>query len=208
VRTILKLSIGLGTSFFVLGLNAYVWPEFFCNLLAVALGVVLLALFVIALWEGITNWRKTSNAWFVPAAACLVFLVGGYEVGPLLGPKIADRLFARHLAIYASAVNEFKSGRLTCESPCKANIQSVNGGDWPPNVSNIWGAKCNDGGVILLFRTKTDVPLFHEGYYFRDYGGTSDCSQASVSPEIGWPHVPFVRHVEGDWYHFSDMPGL
>jgi hypothetical protein len=78
----------------------------------------------------------------------------------------------------------------------------------PAHVRNIWGVHCDDGGAIVLFLFDTDVPLLHEGFFFKDYGARSNCEAKSLSPELGWPRAPYVRHVTAHWYHWSDQPGL
>ena len=208
MKRILMVAFGAGLCFFILRLITFAVPEIICIWSSVVLAIALLVILGIAAKEGITKWRKISNMWLVPATLCLVFLISGFEGGPRLGRKISDWMFMKHIAAYAGIVSNFKSGGLSCATSCIGKVGSINAVSLPANVRDILGARCDDGGAIVLFRVKTDVPLLHEGYFFKDYGQTSNCGLSSISPETGWPHAPYTRHVEGYWYHFSDQPGL
>ena len=77
-----------------------------------------------------------------------------------------------------------------------------------PRVLDVWATHCDDGGVVVLFRLDTDVLLLHQGYVFKDFGEASNGSKlygwlASPSSEL-----PFVRHVQGNWFRWADQAGF
>jgi hypothetical protein len=74
----------------------------------------------------------------------------------------------------------------------------------PEGARDVWGERCDDGGVALLFLHNTDVPLLHEGYIFKSYGPSSNCNTGPGMPEMRWG----LRHITGQWYRFSDQPGF
>jgi hypothetical protein len=83
----------------------------------------------------------------------------------------------------------------------------------PVHVKSIWATHCDDGGVIVLFWAKTDVPLLHEGYIYkdRDYKERTDCNKLLDYPrEVFWSHsfFPYTRHITGNWYRVSNQPGF
>jgi hypothetical protein len=200
--------LAMGMSFFVMRLSTYVFPESICMLLSLLLLVALLILLVSASIQGITKWRKTSKLWPAPALLCLAFIIGGFELTPSMGAHISDWRFKRNLDQFSKVVGELRNKVASCTGPCDGEMALIKGVSVPVHVQAVWGGHCDDGGVIVLFLLDTDVLLLHEGYFFKDYGEGSDCALQSVSPELGWPHAPYVRHITGHWYHFSDQPGL
>jgi hypothetical protein len=170
--------------------------------------VLLLALFVVTLSSGILKWRKTTSLWPIPSLVCLVFTLGGFVITPTLGRYISDYIFEKHLDQYSRVVDNLRNGTISCTSACNADVEVIEVTSRPEHIRDIWGARCDDNGVIVLLRIDTDVPLLHEGYFYKDYGESSNCGLRSVSPEFGWPHTPYVRQIIGHWYHFSDQPGL
>jgi hypothetical protein len=106
-------------------------------------------------------------------------------------------------------VDGIKNGTIPCAAPCSPNVEEIKATSRPAQVRDIFGTRCDDKGVIVLFLMDTDVLLLHEGYFFKDYGKNSNCNAPSVSPEEeGWPRIHYVRHISGNWYRFSDQPGF
>ena len=202
------LVVAAGSSFFIMRLSTFVIPESICIMLSLVFVVALLVLLVTASRTGIIKWRKTSRLWPVPALVCLVFILCGFGITPSMGRYISDWQFKKNLDQYSIVVDNFRTGIISCTSSCNGDVEVIGVTSRPVRIRDIWGARCDDRGVIVLFRFDTDVPLLHEGYFFRDYGENSNCGIRSVSPELGWPHTPYVRHITGHWYHFSDQPGL
>src|SRR5450631_722036 len=172
----------LGIGCFALGLSTYAVPEALCVLLAGALFFALVFLFLVVSSVGLTQWRKTSRSWFVPALLCLFFILCRWYFASPLGQRIADRRSEKHLAEYSEVVKGFRDGTLVCESMCNGDWYSVKSTKTqqeprqPTGVRLIWGERCDDGGLALLFLFDTDVPLLHEGYIFKSYGEKSNCN--------------------------------
>jgi len=204
----LRWIVALGGILFVLRLSSYVHPEFACLLLSVLLLVSLIVLLPVALTQGWSKWRKSSKFWPMPALVCAAFIVCSFYVASPIGSGISDKLFARHRGDYARVVDSFRDGRVLCTSSCNEDVKVIEATNLPAHVRDIWGAHCDGGRVIVLFRLDTDVPLLHEGYMFKDYEEDSDCSKRFGSREIVWSHLPYVRQIEGHWYRFSDQPGF
>ncbi len=40
---------------------------------------------------------------------------------------------------------------------------------------------------------------------YKEYDEKNICAGNSLTPEENWP---YIRHVNGNWFHFSDQPGL
>lgn len=208
MRKMYRLIVAVGISCFFLRLSTFVVPEVVCVLLSILAFVSLVVILIIALRLGFIRWQKCSRLWLVPSLACLAFILCAYYSTPPLGRYISDWRFGKHLAEYSSVVDGLRNGTISCAAPCNANVEVIATSIRPAHIRDIWGAHCDDNGLIVLFRVDTDVPLLHEGYFFKNYGESSNCNIHSVSPEVSWPHVPYIRHITGQWYRFSDQPGL
>ncbi len=203
----LQAVIAAGILSIPLSISSYVMPEFICVILSLFLYVALIALLLVSLYLGYARWRKACRLWFGPSAVCLGVLMA-LHFASALGDVISDRMFEKHIDEYHRVVNGVRNGSLSCAAACNAELAMIEARIRPPYIQEVLGARCNDGGIIVLFLVDTDVPGLHEGYFFKDYGKSSDCNVRSVSPELGWPHVPYIRHITGQWYRFSDQPGL
>lgn len=117
-------------------------------------------------------------------------------------------MFEKRLGDYARVVDDFRSGRVPCASSRNGDLKVIEATNLPAHVRDIWGAHCDGGGVIVLFRLDTQVPLLHEGYMFKNYEEGSDCGKRFGSREMVVAHLPYVRQIEGHWYRFSDQPGF
>ena len=204
----LILIVAAGGSFLLLRLSTYIIPEIICIFLTYLLGLALLIFCVMSARAGFTKWRSTSGLWAMPAVICFAFILIGFEIIPSLGRRLTNSLLDKNLNTYSRVVDDFRKGTISCTGSCNASIELLQVPSRPPHVRDIWGARCDDSGVVVLFRLNTDVPLLHEGFLFKDYGEVSNCGVQALSPEVGWPHTPYVRHIVGHWYHFSDQPGL
>ncbi|HEX9200364.1 MAG TPA: hypothetical protein VF865_12445 [Acidobacteriaceae bacterium] len=202
--------IVVGVSCFALKLSTHVMPEFLCVLLALALFVALAMLFVVALLVGFIRWRETSRSWFVPALVCLVFILCSWYFASPIGQRISNWRFGKHFAEYSRVVDGFRGGYISCRTTCNAEFETVESTKipgligLPKGLREIRGERCDDGGFALLFWLDTDVPLLHEGYIFKGYREKSNCNTGPMNPEKRWE----IRHITGQWYHFSDQPGL
>jgi hypothetical protein len=97
-------------------------------------------------------------------------------------------------------VDSFRSGNLSCLTPCNMDSQVIAVASRPANIRDVWGAHCDDGGVMVLFLINSDVPLLHTGYIFEGYGEGSSCNKVPIKPESKL----YIRPIIGQWYHFSD----
>jgi hypothetical protein len=208
MRRMLIVIVAVGIGFLLLRLLMYLIPEAICILLTYLLGLALVIFFGISAKKGISTWRHTSDFWAMPALICLALFIVGWGIMPPIGRYIKVLWFDKNLDAYSKVVAEFRTGAISCTNSCTASMELVQVASRPARVRNIWGVHCDDGGAIVLFLLNTDVPLVHEGFFFKDFGTRSNCEVKSLAPESGWPHVPYVRHVTGQWYHWSDQPGL
>lgn len=208
MKKMFALILAAGSSFFVLTLSTYVIPEAVCVLLTLLVFVGLVGILIVASTVGFISWRRSFRSWPVPALVCLAFIVCTHYFASPIGRYISDWRLERHVAEYSRVVEGLRNGTISCATPCNGNVEVIEATSRPAHIQVIWGARCDDNGVIVLFLVDTDVPLLHEGYFFRDYGEKSNCNTRSVSPDVGWPHVPYVRHITGQWYRFSDQPGF
>lgn len=210
MRKMLWTSLGVGFLSFVLRIYSYVKPEFFLVLLSLVLFSALVVCFIGFSLLGVIKWRATSSLWSLPGLICLVSILCFWYAASPIGQRLSDTRFRRHLAEYSRVVDSFKSGAIACQKTCNAQLEAIDTSGmlahtYPPeSVGAVWGERCDDGGVALLFLHNTDVLLLHEGYIFRSYGQSSNCNTAPGTPEMRWG----LRHVTGQWYRFSDQPGF
>ena len=208
MEKVFRWIVALGSILLVLWLSLYIYPKFACLVLSVLLLLSLIALLPVALIDGISKWRKSSKFWPMPALVCVAFIVCTfYGVSPIAS-RISDKLFAWHRGDYVRIVNDFRDGRVLCASSCNEALKVIEVTNLPAHVRDIFGAHCDGGSVVVLFRHDTNVPLLHEGYMFKDYGEASVCSKRFGSREHDWSDLPYVRQIEGHWYRFSDQPGF
>lgn len=199
----LRWIVALGSALFILTTLAYVHPEFIYLVLVIPLFLALIVIEIIALWVGATKWRKVSRLWLSPALVCLGFIFCMLYFASPIGRDISDRIFLKRRGSYVRIVDKFRKGLVQCTRACNGDLSPLDALNLPPNVSHIYGIHC-DAGIAVLFSLKTDVPLLHTGYMFKDYAENDDCG----AREFVGPHLPFVRQVTGKWYRFSDEPGF
>ena len=208
MATAYKWIVALGSILFVLTLSAFVRPEFACLILS---GFVLVAVVVClasASIMGLLKWRKLSTLWPLPALVCAAFILSSFYIAPSIGRRITDSKFKKNIGDYARVVGDFGNGSVRCSGSCDGIVKVLEGTTIPPTVRDIWGAHCGGSSVVVLFLMKTDVPLLHEGYMFKDYKESSDCSERFGSREFAGSRFRYVRQIEGNWYRFSDQPGF
>jgi hypothetical protein len=208
MRRMLRWIVAAGSTFLALRLITYVFPEALCVLLSYLLLLALLVFLGVSVATGVTRWRNTTRAWFLPTLICMAYILIGLSVMPSIGPTITDWLFVKNVDAYSRVADDFRKGKISCTRSCTGEMELIQVASRPARVSRVWGVHCDDGGAILLFLSDTDVPLLHEGFFFKDFEVNSNCAREFLSPERGWPHAPFIRHIVGQWYHFSDQPGL
>lgn len=179
-------------------------PELLCIMLASLSFVGLALAFLITATLGFTRWRKSSAWWMMPALICLVFLLSAW-LSPPLGRLIADRQFERHSSDYLQVVEEVQSGSIPCPAECGIRLTPIDVKRLPPRIRAVVAARCNSGAAVVGFLLDTDAPLVHEGYVYRGYDESQNCITEDMKPEKRWP---YVRKITGNWYRFSDQPGL
>jgi hypothetical protein len=194
----------VGSAYFLSSLYMYVMPEILCGLAFVVFLAGLAFTFVITAILGLTRWRKTYRSWMAPSVICLV-LMASVMVSSPLGRHIADWRFKQHLSEYNSVVNDVKNDTVSCGASCGTELHETNVKILPPNTIAIRSAQCENGALIVAFFLDTDVPMLHEGYLYNGFGENNVCVTADMKRENEWP---YMRHVIGNWYHFSDEPGL
>lgn len=193
----------VGIAFLSLSLYIHVNAEAICVLLCYLLALVLFGRLVYAALVGYFTWRRQSQWWFIPALVCLAFLAG-FIVTPSIGKRVSDAQFKRHLPEYTKALQDVRNATNPCAATCDIDLNAIPEGDRPRNVGALFASRCDDGGLSATFVDTSDVPLVHTGYLFKGYGENSSCSRGSMAPE----HSLYLRHIAGQWYHFSDQPDL
>jgi hypothetical protein len=198
------LIVVTGVSYFLLTLYSYIMPEWLSNVASFAAFGLLVLILLLTTVIGFTKWRNLSRLWMMPALVCLAFILSAFLTPPM-GRAIADWNFKRHATEYLKIVDGVKSGAISCGPQCDARLQVFKAANTPANIRALMGARCDDGEVVVAFLIGTDVPLLHEGYFFKDYEDTNPCIKDAMRPDKKWA---YVRPVAGKWYHFSDQPGL
>jgi hypothetical protein len=195
----------VGSSYLLLNLYAYIWPQWLCIILSVVtLAGLVLALLATAVL-GFFKWKKTSRWWMGPALICLAFLSGGTWLTRPMGRLIADWRFAESSGEYIKVVDEVRDGTISCPAECRQKLTVLEAKGLPNRTRAIIAARCDTGAVVVGFLLDVDAPLVHEGYVYKGYQESDACILEAMRPEQRWP---YVRHVRGNWYHFSDQPGL
>lgn len=197
-----------GSILFGLMASLYARPEFLCLAMFIVLLMVMLVVQIYLLSTGFLRWKKNTKFWLMPAIVCAAAISLSLYLGSTVGRYISDLVFRKHSEEYLKIATAFREGSLNCVASCNGDIRMIETANLPANVRQVYGTRCDGGGVLVLFSHKTDVPLVHEGYLFRDYAETGDCSERFGSQGVVWSHVPFVRKLDQHWYRFSDQPGF
>jgi len=196
--------VGLGFSCVSLTLWMFTNPHWYCIILAALSFVGLAISLVVTEVVGFRRWRRASRYWMVPGLICFAFVVAAW-FAPSVGRSLADRQFSKHLSEFTGSVKEIRSGASSSEGLTGSSFTIVDVKYAPDHVRAVKVARCDDGDVVAAFLMDTDVPLLHEGYVYKGYAQTSGCNNKVGAIEDNWP---YVRRVSGNWYHFSDEPGL
>lgn len=206
MRRAYRLVVALGSIHFLLTLYIFIAPGWlsvpmaFLTLMSLALALLVTAIL------GFVEWRKSSRLWMAPALLCLTFMSSGWIIPPPIGRAVRDWRFTRHLDQYNRVVDGVRNGAISCShGPCGAEFDSIDVKYRPPQVRTISAARCSEDAVVVVFLIDADVPLLHHGYVYRRYTEADTCVRGDLRPERRWP---YLRHVVGDWYHFSDQPEL
>jgi len=194
-----------GFAYTLLGILAHARPEFLCLLLLLAALLALVVQLFVDLFLGIRAWRRESRLWWIPMVICAVFLSAGWFLAPPIGRAIADWKFRKHVAELNVIVNGISDGSIQCEGPCVTAFAPLDLATPPRNIRAIFAERCDPRTVIVAFLLKTDVPLLHEGYFYKSSGADDHCAK-----EGSWEKEKYLyeRSLTGDWHHFSDEPGL
>lgn len=193
-------ALGISCSLFTLWM--YTMPHLLAILLAAATFMGLVVSLLASGILGWARWRRTSRLWMVPALICLASIVIAWFT-PAVGRLLADEIFKRRLAEYTEVIEEIQNDKKTIAA--NGNLIAVDPRNPPHDVRAVRALRCHDGALIAEFLLDTKVPLVHDGYVYKGYEENNACMSLTVRPEKRWP---YVRHVSGNWYHFSDQPGL
>jgi hypothetical protein len=199
-----RIVVALGISCFFFTLWMFASPHWFAILSSLITFTGLTVMLFVSIFQGWVRWRKMSQFWMLPALICLVFMLLAWFTPPF-GRWIADWRFRRHLNEYARVVREVKDGPNSYDASANAGLAIIEVSNLPRHVRAIKGIRCNNGSVVAAFLLDTDVPLLHEGYVYKGYEEGDSCIKESMMLQNNWP---YIRHVTGSWYHFSDEPGL
>lgn len=197
-----------GAILFGLVASLYAHPKIICLALLIVLLLAMLVAQIRLLLVGFLRWRRSTKFWLMPAVVCAAVISLSLCFGSMAGRHISDLVFRKHSDEYLKIVAAFHDGSLNCVTSCSGNVGMIETAALPADVRQVYGTHCDGGGVLVLFSLKNDVPLVHEGYLFRDYAETGNCSERFGSHGIVWSHVPFVRKLDRHWYRFSDQPGF
>ena len=197
-----------GAIFFGLVASLYARPEIICLALLIVLFWGMFVTQIRLLLVGVLRWKKSTKFWLMPAVVCAAVISLSLCFGSTAGRHVSDLVFRKHSDEYLKIANAFRDGSLNCVTSCNGDVKMIETATLPADVRQAYGTHCDGGGVLVLFSLKTDVPLVHEGYLFRDYAETGNCSERFGSHGIVWSHVPYVRKLDQHWYRVSDQPGF
>lgn len=187
----------IGALCFISFLCTQLAPGPLCDASAGTTYLVLTGALVVTPIVGLIWWRRTSGWWIIPffISAVLYFSV---PVTRSLGTSINDYIFRLHLNEYKRVVGEVESGAIRStpelESINLTNIKSI-----PSGVIDVWAARLSNGCVYVEFLRSSEGRI-HKGYLYRNFKE----SDAGAGPIIQWDQRFELRHIVGDWYHFSD----
>jgi hypothetical protein len=166
---------------------------FLANLISLAGLVICL---IAALILGGSQWCRLSRWWFGPAVLSLVFILTIRIVGPL-GVALGDWQFKTRINEYVRIVGYVR----TPEANCGPTFAKIHIGNLPLHIDQVIAACCGDGSISVQFQTLSGIPGVHAGYCFVDHSATNNCFGMR-------PDWPYVRSLGGNWFRYSDQPGL
>ena len=194
----------VGTLYVLLNLFSYITPEAISTMLAGFLLIALVAAVFATAIRGFYKWRISDRFWMGPSLVALGFALTTWPVPPV-GRLVADTRFRHHVTEYEEVVNRLRLDTNLASSPTATKLSVVNADGLPSSVRTVIAARCGQSTLVAAFLIDTSVPLLHEGYIYEGYADSDHCVVPTMRPENRWP---YVRHVFGTWYHFSDQPGL
>jgi len=204
MRIAYRLIIPIGSCGILLTLFTYAKPEWVCLIFAAGAFVFLTGAAIVTAILGFVNWRKRSRFWAAPMFMCLAFMLITW-LTPTVGRLIADRHFRKRSEEFMQVVGEIKNGPRSYDAATNTSLAIIETQHPPRGVRAIKGIRCDSGAVVAAFLFSTDVPLLHQGYVYKGYNEGDPCIKQGMKLDENWP---YVRHVDGNWYHFSDQPGL
>jgi len=196
-RTIVLLGIGL----LMLSASFYSLPSLFCVLGAVIIIFCLVITLFCVVTVGLLKGGVQAYRWVLLALCCFLMVYGALVLGKAIGVSIADMRFRRNLGAYSKIVDDIRNGI----TPCNINLSRINVPQLPDNVVGVMAAYRRGVSIRVAFVAATDIPLLHEGYVYMWCSETNSSDPCDLRPEQRWP---YIRRVDGNWYHFSDRPGL
>jgi uncharacterized membrane protein YhaH (DUF805 family) len=204
MRAAYQVIIALGIGCLLSTLCMFSDPRWYCILLAALTFLSLIATLIITGVIGFRRWRQTSQFWMLPSLACFIFLVAAWYA-PFAGRLISDWRFGTRLSEFTVVVDEIRNDPSAAAALDHSRLSIIQPKNLPDRVRVIKAAGCGDGSVVVAFVMTSDVPLVHEGYVFKGYDENNPCIKERMRPEENWP---YLRYIRGNWYHFSDQPGL
>jgi hypothetical protein len=184
--------LGIGFSFSLAALES--GPFLGCVIVSVIGFIGLLIYLVASFVIGVFSWRKISRWWFAPFLVSIVFLLS-VPIDKRIGIVVADWNFRAHLSEYLKTVDDIKSGSV----PSEETLMVVSPNKVPSNVKVVMAAHYFDGATVVVFLVGSGFPLQHSGYVFDGSDKNINCGAQFKSFEDKYR----MRHVTGNWYHFS-----
>ena len=181
---------------FTVSVLAYVFPYL------LLLGIIFLLYSSVAvtafvsLCLGLLRWRKVSRYWILPTFLCLMALITPFFSAGF-GRALNQWFFFRHLIEYEKVVSDLTHNKAAVGNELK--IVKIDRLPW--NVQSVRYARYQNGASVVEFLNCSDIPLLHSGYVYTNRGGPNDLRGSNLDLENQWP---YVRHIFGSWYHFSD----
>lgn len=109
--------------------------------------------------------------------------------------SFSDRQFRERQQDCERAVNEIRAQRnLTTANLDEIDLNKIT---LPAGVIAIRAARCEDGAVVAEFLVSAGGRV-HQGYLFKG------CEDPAVYGPNGRERRYRLRHLDGQWYHFSD----
>ena len=187
-----------GLIYFAFILLAALKDSFICITVSGLALICLITLLIKTLIEGFLSWRKVTIWWSIP---CLMAFVSLYYISWIAQSTrdlIIDNDFKKNLIGYYKIVDDCKAGLIPLSSqPHTVDIQLPN--VLPDGVIALRGARLDNGEVIVEF-FRSNSGRIHRGYV---YEGTASFN--GIYPSIiEFGRCIYLRHVQENWYHFSD----
>jgi hypothetical protein len=156
----------------------------------------LAAMALVTIFLGVLRWRKLTRLWMIPSVLCAALFWGSPAITTPLGAFVNDRQFKRQLGSYERVLSGLRSQTIWAGTTL-TDIDASNINKAVPDVIGIKAARCDNGAVIAeFFQSGFRI---RNGYLFKGYEESDPCVTESMRPESHYQ----LRHVIGNWYHFS-----